>query len=198
MDHGFIPSPTPGNHVVCVHTVHTVGPIGRNVTQQFPQLTDCQLVQILMPPIREKIINVYCIKGDKPLNAQYILSNLKPIVECSKSIFCEVRARHGYCSCECLGAIQRTQMAAGKTCDVVYRALMVCFTFADLQIQLDMICARRSSESPPHSSSTANPGRETSEVKSHEDKIRELIEQLKNVERMCTNLKREIENLTEN
>ena len=195
MDHGFIP--TPGSQVIHVHHIHTVGPVGRNGTQQFPQLTDCQLVQILMPPIREKIINVYCIKGDKPLNAQNILSNLKPIVECCKSIFCEVRARHGYCSCECLGAIQRTQMAAGKTCDVVYRALMVCFTFADLQIQLDMICARRSSESPSHSSSTANPGRESSELKSHEEKLEKLIKEFEEVERMSKKLKREIENLTE-
>ncbi len=195
MNYGFIP--TPGSHVIHVHHMHTVGPVGHNGTQQFPKLTDCELVQILMPPIRDKIKNVYCIKGDEPLNAQNILSNLKPIVECCKSIFCEVEARHGYCSCECLGAIQRTHMAAGKTCDVVYRALMVCFTFADLQIQLDMICARRRSGSPPHSSSTANPGRESSESKSHDDKLKKLIEEFEEVERMSTKLKREIENLTE-
>ena len=158
--------PVPGSHIV-VH--HIVGPRGANGTQQFPKLTDYDLVCILKPFITEHIINVYCKEGGKNKNAQCILANLKPIAKCAKVMFCNVEAEHGYCSCECVAAIQRNQAAQGQLCDLVYRALMVCFTFADLQIQLDKIGKKHD----PKPSAPQLPSEEPSE-----ETLKRLIERL--------------------
>lgn len=138
---GVVPTaiPVPGSHVIHIHHTHTVGPYGANGTQQFPKLTDRELISILKPLIHGSIIDVYCTKGGKTQNAQNILTNLQPIVECTKKIFQKVKAEHGYCSCECIGAMQRNQAAQGQACDFVYRALMVAFSFADLHIQMAKI-----------------------------------------------------------
>ena len=180
----------PGGHVVYVH--HTVGPVGHNGTQQFPKLTDCELIRIMSTPILEHIVKVYCTKEDKPLNAQNILSHLKEIVECSKSILCAMERQHGYCSCECLGAMRRNQEASGKTCDVVYRALMVCFTFADLQIQLDSICAKRSSRPSPRNGGTANSGGEASGSTSAEERLKCLFDRLDKLQRESDEIQQQI------
>ena len=142
----------PGTHQIHIHTVHSVGPPGANGTQQFPKLTDTELMCILRPLIREKIIDKYYTGGSKERNAQIILANLKDIVACTEEIFCCVEKEHGYCSCECLRAIHHNQVAAGHQCDLVFRALMICFTFADLQIQLK--CSKQK-HAPDPADSTA-------------------------------------------
>jgi hypothetical protein len=156
---------------------HTVGPTGPNGTQQFPKLTDCELVRILMPLINEKIISVYCNQGGKAKNAQNILANLKPAAECAKGILRRVEAERGYCSCECLRAMHHHQAMEGKMCDLVYRALMVCFSFADLQIQLENICNTDKAERGVHPRPYPTPAsipRHDSETK--EDRLKRLIE----------------------
>lgn len=172
---GFIPPP--GTHYI-VH--HHVGPPGANGTQQFPKLTDYELVSIIRPLIVEHIINKFCNEGGKDNNAQSILANLQPIVKIAKIIFCKIEAEHGYCSCECVAAMQRNQAAQGQLHDLVYRALMVCFTFADLQICLEKISKRgkaKVKESPP-------PSAPTQEDPSNE-KLKELIKQWHKLREEC-------------
>jgi hypothetical protein len=130
----------PGARQILIHTMHSVGPPGANGTQQFPKMTDPELVAILKPLIRDTINVKYCCSSNSLSDAQNVLANLRPIVECCKKIFCKVETEHGYCSCECLRALQRHQVISGKACDPVFRAVMICFTFADLQMQL--ACAK--------------------------------------------------------
>ena len=168
---GFIP--VPGSH----HVIHFVGPPGANGTQQFPKLTDCDLVGILNPLIVEHIINKYCTKHGKDKNAKCILANLKPIVKCAKEIFYKIEKEHGYCSCECIGAMQRNQAARGQLCDLVYRALMVCFTFADLQIQLDKYSKRSEPEAKaPRGTNTPNHAETPQETP--QERLKRLIDKL--------------------
>jgi hypothetical protein len=51
-----VPPLPPGTHQV---VYHAVGPSGPNGTQQFPKLSDCDLVEILYPMISNKIMHVY-------------------------------------------------------------------------------------------------------------------------------------------
>ena len=103
--------PIPGRRQVHVHTVHTIGPVGPNGTQQFPKLTDCELICILNPLIHTKIMCNYAKTSSDEQNARNILANLKPIVQCATEILCQIEHEHGYCSCECLGAMMRNQSA---------------------------------------------------------------------------------------
>lgn len=169
----------PGGRVVHVH--HIVGPPGANGTQQFPKLTDYDLVRILNPLIVKNIIDVYCNEGGKERKAQCILANLKPIVEYAKGMFCKIETKHGYCSCECVAAIQRNQAAQGKLCDVVYRALMVCFTFADLQIQLDKIRTKSEAED----SNPPEPSAPTLQDDSADERLKALIKQWHDLHEEC-------------
>ena len=161
---GFIP--VPGSH----HVIHIVGPPGANGTQQFPKLSDCDLVCILNPLIVEHIINKYCKKDGKDKNARCILANLRPIVKCATAIFKKIEEEHGSCSCECIGAMQRNQAAQGQLCDLVYRALRVCFTFADLLIQLDKINNKSEPEAEASRKASTPTPKEASE-----EKIKKLI-----------------------
>lgn len=128
--------PFPARHVV-THVLHTVGPSGSNGTQQFPKLTDWELVCIMKPMIEEKILKVFGTKQSKEENAQNMLVNLKKIAKCAKGILCQIECDHGYCSCECLRALMHNQTTQGKADDIVFQALLICFSFADLQIRLD-------------------------------------------------------------
>jgi hypothetical protein len=139
----------PGTYQHHIYT-HRVGPTGANGTQVFPKLTDNELMCILRPLIHKKIIDKYCTGGSKEKNAQIILANLTAIVPCTEDIFCCVKKEYGYCSCECLRAIHHNQVAAGHACDLVFRALMICFTFADLKIQLDEICHKEATGKGTH------------------------------------------------
>lgn len=165
-----------GQYGLKVH--HIVGPPGANGTQQFPKLTDYDLICILKPLINEKIINIYCNEGGKERKAQSILANLKPIAEYAKDMFRKIEAEHGYCSCECVAAMQRNQAAQGQLCDLVYRALMVCFTFADLQIQLEKISNKgKVKPKAPRPTTTTN------HMETPEERLRKLVEKLQELHR---------------
>ena len=129
----LIPAPHPGGHVV-LH-LHHAGPTGPNGTQQFPKLTDCELCCLLKPLIEEHILRVYA-KTSNAQSAQNLLANLHPITKQAITIFTEIEKKHGYCSCECVGAMRRVQAASGGLCLPVFEALMVCLSFADLEIRL--------------------------------------------------------------
>ena len=124
----------PGGHVV-LHLHHT-GPEGGNGTQQFPKLTDCELCSLLKPMIEESILCVYAMKPTEALGAQNLMANLHPIVKIALTIFARIERQHGYCSCECVGAMHRVQEAHGGLSHPIFLALMVCLSFADLTIRL--------------------------------------------------------------
>ena len=185
--------PLPGTRHV--HIIHTVGPVGKNGTQQFPKLTDSELVAIIRPLVQTKIIKVYCVKGGESQNARNILANLRKILRCAKEIFMQVEREHGYCSCECLCAIQRIQVAHGEVCDWVYRALMVCLTMADLQIQLDEMDKRNGDSSgarhptAPH----RTPSKDYKRTEDKDEKVRKLMEKLDQLHKESEAIHREIQ-----
>jgi len=149
-----VPPLPPGTHQV---VYHAVGPSGPNGTQQFPKLSDCDLVEILYPMISNKIMHVYANKGSKELNAQNILANINCIVLTAKDILLNVEKAHGYCSCECLRALRWVQTQKGRAGDLVFKALMICMDFAALMIQLNCIKDLKAKSQTEHSISKVDP-----------------------------------------
>ena len=196
MAYQFIPlTPIPAHHVV--HVIHAVGPTGSNGTQQYPKLTDWQLVSIMKPMIEDKILNVYGTKQSNEENAQNMLANLKKIAECAMCILCKIERDHGYCSCECLRALMHNQTAKGEFNNVVSRALLICFSFADLKICLDKTHKRNAvtEVNPHHSTFHQNAPKPANAA---EEKTIEIIEQLEKLKTQSDKLRKELENMLSN
>ena len=129
-----------------VHHYHYVGPSGANGTQQFPKLTDCELCCILKPHIQKSILCVYANKSTEAQSAQNMLAHLVQIVKSGTDIFETIEKQHGYCSCECIGALHRVQAEHRGLHVLVFEALMICLSFADLEIQ---ICKAKKDKTEP-------------------------------------------------
>jgi hypothetical protein len=138
------PGGHPGGHVV--HHIHYVGPSGANGTQQFPKLTDCELCSLLKPLLQKSILCVYAVQSTEAKSAQNMLAHLLPIVKSGMEIFTQIEKQHGYCSSECIGAMQRVQTEHGGLHELVFEALIICLSFANLEIQ---ICKAKEEKAEP-------------------------------------------------
>ena len=136
----------PGGQVV--HHIHYVGPSGANGTQQFPKLTDCELCCLLKPLIQESILCVYANQPTEAQSAQNMLAHLLDIVKSGLEIFKKIEKERGYCSSECIGALMRVQAQHGGMCELVFEALIICLSFANLEMQICM--AKKPKTEPKH------------------------------------------------